>query len=213
MKQHTIAPGDWIGALAKRFGFEDPRELWEHSANASLRQSRTSPELLLVGDVINIPEPPSERGIRVLPGRRYVFVVQKPDLLRIRMTGVAALVHLHGPLAYTFKAGESLTEGVVEQEGQVLELPLVPSATTATLELEGLEPRTFDIGGLGPASSEQGAQTRLLNLGYGSASSAPGGRSPEDSGLFRCLQSIHGLKPTGILDDATVALIEGLYGV
>ena len=52
---HVVTQGEHLSQIAKRYGFRDSRTVWDHPDNAALRERRPSPNVLLPGDVIQIP--------------------------------------------------------------------------------------------------------------------------------------------------------------
>ena len=53
---HVVAQGEYLSLIAARFGFRDPRVIWNHPDNAALRERRKNPNVLFPGDVLTIPE-------------------------------------------------------------------------------------------------------------------------------------------------------------
>jgi hypothetical protein len=54
-KEHIVQAGDCIASIAYENGFFW-KTLWEHPDNAELKQKRTSPFLLVPGDVVKVPD-------------------------------------------------------------------------------------------------------------------------------------------------------------
>lgn len=178
MTTHEIEAGDWLGALADAYGFAHWSSIWDSAVNASLRELRPSPDLLMVGDELHIPEGDVARGVEVMTGCRAVFVLRGADMLRLRICGLASFIDAFGAVAFKLEAGGRILEGELEREGQELCVPLEASAKSAKLTLWGEVVHEFAIGGLGPASEGKGAHTRLVNLGFRD-DFAPGGETGE----------------------------------
>jgi hypothetical protein len=218
-KTHTVELGDWIGAIAEAYGFDHWSKLWDHKVNEPIRALRKSPDLLLVGDDIQIPETSDERGIEVPTGHRAVFVVRGGDVLRLEVIGIGSFIAAFGPVDFALEIGEQKVEGKIEQEGQELTVVLAPTAKQAKLTLMGSDVYEFFIGGIGPVDEERGAHARLVNLGYGGAFE-PGGAAGPDGGeavvdpLVEALllfQARNGLPPTGELDAKTKGALHAQY--
>ena len=80
--EHEITHGDCIDSIALRYGFF-PDTLWNHSANADLKQLRKDPNVLFPGDKLVIPD---------LQLREENGATEKRH--RFRRKGVPAKLHL-----------------------------------------------------------------------------------------------------------------------
>ncbi len=217
MKVHIVEAGDWIGAIAAAHGFERWSEIWDHEANAPLREQRGSPDLLMVGDEVAIPEG-GRSGVTVATGQRAVFTARgAQDWIRLRVAGLGALVEMMGPVAYELTVGDEVVRGEITEEGQVLEAPLRGGATRAVLVLAGTERREFAIGGLGPVTEAKGVYARLANLGATADPADSDEVSSEAVGdpltkAVRRFQQRMGLPVDGVIDEATRAALRDAYG-
>jgi hypothetical protein len=52
---YTVQPGDYLVAIAKKFGFPTWQEIYRHPENAPFRAKRPNPDKIYPGDVIRIP--------------------------------------------------------------------------------------------------------------------------------------------------------------
>lgn len=222
MTTHVVRLGDWLGAIAREHGFEHWSAIWDHPANEGLRELRGSPDLLLVGDEVHIPDD-GVRGVEVRAGDRVVFVARGPtDMLRVRVRGLGPFIAAFGPVPFVLEVGPEVVEGVVEED-QELCVPLDPGARRAKLTLMQSDVYELDIGGLGPVGEDEGAHARLVNLGF-RGDLEPGGPAERDDDdgeeegdeprvlAVRAFQGRHGLERTGRLDESTRARIETEYG-
>lgn len=201
--KHTVAAGDWIGAIADAHGFAHWAKIWDHVCNEGLRALRKSPDMLMVGDEVEVPGPDDAPGVDVPTGRRAVFVARRPtDLLRLRVTGVAAFVAAIGPIEYELEIGGDRITGTIDQEGQVIEAQLLGAAKTCVLTLAGTMRFEYAIGGIGPVDEQQGAHARVVNLGF----------DAEPAASFTTYQRLHGLAPSGVADEPTRLRILQQYG-
>ncbi len=225
MTAHVIEPGDWLGAIAAQYGFDHWSRIWDHPANDGLRELRGSPDLVLVGDSVQIPELNAPRGIEVPSGSRVVFTARGGvDTLRLRVGGLGPFIAIFGPVAYALQAGSRIEEGTIEEDGQELTIPLEPTARTAKLTLMGSDVYELHVGGLGPVDEDEGAYARLLNLGFRGDIEPGGPAGDERPGAdgaavieprvqaLQVFQRRHGLECTGQLDEATRGKLKAEYG-
>ena len=54
-KQYIVKSGDTLVAIAKKHGFADWREIYNHPDNLSFKTKRPNPDKIFPGDVLNIP--------------------------------------------------------------------------------------------------------------------------------------------------------------
>lgn len=220
MSTHVIEPGDWLGAIAEQYGFDHWSRIWDHPSNDGIRELRGSPDLVLVGDEVQIPESDGRAGIEVASGSRAVFTVRGVDTLRLRVAGLGPFIAAFGPMTYTLEAGSQISEGTLDQDDQELTIPLEPAAHKAKLTLMGTDVYEFHVGGLGPVEEEEGAHARLANLGFRGDLRAGGTAGDEDVELVaeprvqavRAFQGKHGLEQTGTLDQPTREKVRTEYG-
>ena len=85
MQTHRVIPGECLASIAERYGFTNPRVVYEHPANEALRRVRPDPIVLLDGDEVVIPD----RKVRTTEGateQRYRFVIDRqPTFLQLRL--------------------------------------------------------------------------------------------------------------------------------
>lgn len=211
---HTLVAGDWIDGLARRYGIGSAAEIWDHARNVELRALRGTPDLLMVGDRIFIPDATRSR-CRLATGRRHVVQVSPPRaVLRLRLPDLGPMIDAFGPMAYELRAGDHTIRGTLTSAGDVVEVPLSPSTRHAELKLRGVVVQRFDIGGLGPVSEPRGALARLQNLGLLGDMPERAGEGVADPLVcaLQRFQRSHGLPVTGVLDDVTKAALVATYG-
>ena len=161
---HKVKSGDCIDSIAAKYGLF-PDTIWKHPDNKSLRDDRTCPNALAVGDIVSVPE-------------KTISPVTKPSEKRhqFRRKGVPAQVNIYvldqgEPVAnapYILTIEGRLTKGKTDDEGKIKEV-IDPKAKQAKLVVnEGPEAREYDLalGNLSPASTVLGIQQRLRNLGF-----------------------------------------------
>lgn len=219
MTTHEIEAGDWLGAVAEIYGFEHWSRIWDAPSNASLRERRPSPDMLMIGDEVHVPEDDAERAVEVGTGHRAVFVLRKEDVLRLRICGLGGFISAFGAVPFKLEVGSQVLEGELEHDGQELCVPLEASARQAKLTLSGDLVHEFAVGGLGPAGEERGAHARLVNLGFrddfiSGGESGDAGQEPERDPVetaIAAFQARCGLCRTAKLDEPTAAEIRARY--
>ncbi|MCC6521749.1 MAG: peptidoglycan-binding protein [Polyangiaceae bacterium] len=215
MKPYVVKQGDYLDKVAFAHGVE-PKELWDHAKNAELRARRGDGSLLSAGDVLWLPDPPSE-GIPFDAKRenRYTAHVPSIPVSLVLERGGAPLPDEPYRVRGLFDDAERRSDGdgrirfkVPAHVGEVvIELP----ERQASLVLA--------LGHLDPVSEPSGARMRLENLGYGAAVVAGRGRDAhrahDDAVFQRALQGFQadaGLEPTGALDAATQQALVDRHG-
>lgn len=196
--EHIVEDGEGLDVLAFRHGLF-AEAVWNHSLNAALKARRESWNILLPGDVVQLPG--REPGlIEVSTNQRYVLKRKGvPSKLHVR------LLRGHEPLAhcaYELRIGQAdVRQGQTDETGLV-DLYVSPLVTRALL-IYGDDKRevAVNIGRLWPVSTPTGVQQRLLNLGLLRTEAEEG--SEEMATALREFQVLARLPETGALDDAT----------
>jgi N-acetylmuramoyl-L-alanine amidase len=159
---HVVAQGDHLSSIAARYGFGDPRTIWNRPENADLRQRRPDPNVLFPGDQVFVPEPQVKTFTRTA-NARYRFVVNLTPL-KVR----AKLLNPFGkPIANG--TGTLVIDGAEEpatSDGDgVVDCSVPRTARSAEVHMNGAIFR-LAVGHLDPADTSSGAAARLGNLGY-----------------------------------------------
>ncbi len=236
--RYTVQEGDCINSIAFRFGFF-PETLWLHADNSELRARRKADNVLLTGDVVNIPDltPRIESGATE---KRHKYMRRGvPAVLRVVFTrrvvpeddNSNAAKHTgsayedaepsqkepkYEPLAnapYVIY-GDLEAEGTSDGDGRV-EIPVPPNAVTATIVFRAgtKDEVRFELalGHVDPADTPAGASQRLRNLSY----PCTAGATVIDDELreaLRRFQSDNGLNVSGNLDAATQEKLVAVHG-
>lgn len=203
-----------MNSIAALYGFSDYQLIYGDGANAALRAKRPNPNVLLLGDVVVVPERiPPEYACPTDARHRFIL---KRATVRLRMV----LKDGTGPMAqrpYTLLVdGEAPKDGVTDGTG-LLEQPVPVEATAAQLRVQrGSEAKggflTFAlrIGALDPEDVVSGVQARLNNLGF-FCGNVDGVAGPRTAQAIRSFQKQHGLPQSGRVDAATSAKLLGLH--
>lgn len=202
--QHVVKPGECLSSIALDAGFF-PESIWDHEANAELREARAgNAHALVAGDVLTIPD---------LSRREHSVAIDAQH--KFRRKGVPAVFRVKleiddEPLAnepYLLRVDGLQKRGITDGEGRVCET-IWPGAREAVVTLgEGDDAIefAFALGQLDPADTERGARQRLASLGHAC------GEAEEFADDLRAFQAAEALAETGELDDATIAKLIELH--
>lgn len=210
MIEHEIQPGDCVTSLAHQYGLLW-ETIWDHPANAALRQKRPNPNVLQPGDILNVPE----REIKELSKateQRHKFVL-KSNRAKLRLKLVD---YKHRPLrnlAYRLTIDGVVQNGSSDGNG-MLEHPIPPGAQAGEIRytVDGKEVvRRLALGHVDPIDTLKGVRERLANLGH----ACPANDGPLDDqarDAIREFQKKHRLAVNGQPDDATRAKLLDVHG-
>jgi hypothetical protein len=212
---HVVAKGEHIAQIARKYGFENYTPLWEHPKNAELKALRATPFVLDVGDEIFIPD----RVLLVFnrtTDASHDFTVSVDKLaLHLRFLGpdtkprpsqevTIEVDPPETPTASVQRVQKLTTDGDGKVSVEINKSALVANVVVAKFDF------AVHIGGLRPASSEEGLAQRLNNLGY----FVPPPEDRDDDEVQSAIEEFqcdNGLKVTGKAEDVQ-SKIEELYG-
>lgn len=211
MIPYVVRPGDHLARLAHDRGF-DAREVWDHPANAALRERRPNPQILAPGDVLYVPSTPTEAGMRLRAGATHTFAGAAPTgTLKLRFAqGDHALAN--APYRIEGVPGPAI-EGTTGADGTLTaRIPVHVDAVVVVFTSTGTR-YAVRIGHLDPVEEGSGVKSRLRHLGYlGAFGLEP--RAREVRAAIRGFQRDRGIAPSGEVDDDTrAALLEAHGGV
>ena len=169
--EHVVKQGEYLSSIAKQYGFVDWHIIYDHPANAELKKKRSSPNVLLPGDVFFIPEK-QKKDESCPTDNSHTFEVRTAKLL-LQLTLKDAEERPFKNQPYTLVVDCDSYKGTTDEDGR-LRQQIAIGATTATVMLEKvgiLLP--LRIGHLDPVHDEDaddaivsGVQARLNNLGF-----------------------------------------------
>jgi hypothetical protein len=208
---YVVRAGDCLASIAYAHG-HTWATLWKHPDNADLKRVRKDPNVLLPGDRVTIP--PVRQSITQRPtGARHRYVMKSTPArlnLELRWGGKPRAGEV-----YELRVDGIARKGVLGSKGELSE-PIQPDARSAVLVVgEGGRRTEMDLslGWLKPAASLEGAQSRLVNLGY-LASPASGRWDEHTQRAVRQFQRDAELTQTGELDaDTQARLVSAHDGV
>lgn len=209
---YQVQKGDAIEAIAEAHGFRSWEAIWNHPNNADLRQQRKSPQILAPGDTLHIPaKEPKE--FKCQTNRVHTFVLRVPKRV-IQQQFLDDEGEPHVGARYELDVEGQKLSGMTNGKGQLhAELPMEAKAATLKIWLgaENDEPDEYELnfGHLDPVDTIEGAQSRLVNLGY--ECPASGSLDDPTKAAVKEFQAAMGMTPTGELDPATQAALEDAH--
>lgn len=199
---HSVVAGDCISSIAATHGLFW-ETVWDHPANAALRQRRTSPNVLAPGDQVVVPDKRQQQH-RLATGARHGF----------KLLGVPVLLRMQLHWGDAARADEPFVATIdgVEQRGRTgsdgsLALKIGPAARTGSLVVgEGARcsQYTLALGEMDPVDEPAGVIERLRNLGYDSGPPR-GAWDDAASAALQAFQKDEGLSESGVADAQTQA--------
>lgn len=208
---HTVASGECLSSIAKRYGFPKWQTIYDHPSNAEFKKARKNPNLIFPGDQIVIPDKePKEADAAT--GKLHSFKVKVPAA-KLRVVLKNGKGEAFGDKKYVLSAagmediqGQTGGDGLVEQ-------PIDPDLAEATLTLFVDDKTTFKwrlrLGHLDPAESPTGVHARLRNLGFDPGPEDQTG--PKFVSALKRFQARHGLEVNGQPDDPTIGKLRDLH--
>ena len=207
MPVHIVEQGDSMTSIAEQYGFFW-ETLWNHEENAALRRERSSPNIMMAGDQVFVPDL-REKDVGVQTDRKH----------RFRLKGIPARLNLcikddagepRPGVAYTIELDGQTIEETTDGEGKISHV-IPPRAQKAELWLETGEHWVLNLGHVNPVEYTSGVQVRLKNLAYYHGEIS-GEMDEETTDAIRDFQSAQGLSVTGEPDQATRDALVATHG-
>lgn len=216
MPEYEVKRGDWFARIVKREGYGNVwRPIYSGPDNADFRKVCADPDLLIPGEVCNLPDKPekeeskstgSKWKFEKAPAKAQLHVV----LLRPNGNPVKSAPYtlvFHGP------GVEGQTVSRKTDGTGAVKCDITSDVEQATLTIEG---QTFElaIGCLEPASTTRGVQARLQNLNYSvEAIDGVEGLGTPTGEAIQAFQNNYSVKDTaGLAGKATQAKLKDIYG-
>lgn len=166
---HTVEQGEYLSLIAKNYGFAGYAPIWEHENNASLREARRNPNVLLPGDQVFIPDKESKHA-EIKTGQLTRFSVRQDKmLLRLVLDELFGEPLANAPCQVSI---DGKPQDLTTDANGTLEFEVSPSAQSIQLIVrqEGSPLNgtaiPLKIGHLDPIDTKTGQLARLSNLGY-----------------------------------------------
>ena len=204
--QHIVQQGETLVSIAAGCGLT-PEQVWADESNAELRQTRISPNILLPGDRIYLPDKKVKSELCAVE-RRHRFRL-RAQVCKLRLVLVDA-------------AGQPIANQVCELQVEFERHPLVTDANgrveqdipvtarNAVLTVMDME-LPLKIGFLDPVTEVPGQVARLNNLGYDAGST----ERPEPQQLRSAVEEFqcdHGLVVDGLCGPQTQDKLREIHG-
>ena len=206
---YVVVEGDCIESIAADAGFLWTT-IWNHPQNAVLKAERLTPNLLLPGDRVHIPE----RGLKLLdrPTDQHHRFVRKGLPCKLRLC-IKWCDEPRRDTPYLLVIDGTRYDGTTDHEGWI-EQVIPPRAASGQLTV-GTDPLfqqvfSLDLGGMDPVTETIGIQKRLSNLGFNCE--ATGEMDDATATAIVRFQKNQDLEPTGELDQPTVDKLKTQHG-
>ena len=206
MPKVTASQGDSIPSLATENGFFW-ETIWNHPENAQLKAKRKTPNQLMPGDEVFIPELRIKRVSKGTDGKYKFKRKGVPARLKIQFK---LLGEPRANEPYVLDIDGTTVKGTLDGNG-VLDQFIPPNAKGGKVMFNGgKEVIPIRIGHLNPVDETSGIQQRLNNLGF-ACGSEDGELDDATRAALRAFQEAHGLNPTGEPDAATKGKLSELH--
>lgn len=203
--EYTVQQNDCLASLAVQHGFAW-KTLWNHPQNAPLKQKRKTPNILLPGDILFIPDK-KLKEVAAASQRLHKFKKKREKVMfRVRLLEEG---EPRRNVEYTLQVGDLTLHGTTNGDGK-LEHEIPAEAASAVLTTAE-DSHSFQIGGLDPLEEISGLQHRLQNLGY-LAESADGELNDSTKAALRDFQQKYNLPVDGELTEATRSKLLEIHG-
>lgn len=209
MPNHTVHQGECLSSIAKRYGFADPKVIWDHASNQGIKEKRHGDSnVLFPGDVLFIPDRGAKK-VEKKSGGAHTFKAKAPT----KKLHLILKDSRDQPLAgksYTLEMGSETLKGTTDGAG-VLDREIPPDVKSAKLTVDKYH-WDLDIGHLNPVleapdEGYSGIVERLKNLGYMGEQAAQSTIARIKTAVER-FQEEHSLPATGKADPPTKQKIE-----
>jgi hypothetical protein len=212
---YTVKQGEYVSSIAARNGFPDYTIIWNDPNNAALKRLRKSPNILLPGDQLFVPDVRQRQELRATDKlHRFKVKLEKISLhIVLKDADGKAISDEPYTLAIEGKTFEGTTDG-----GGAINQPIDVGQENGLLTLSRLE-QTFSLkmGHLDPIKEEEseavvsGVQARLNNLGF-NCGPVTNEVSDDIVDALTQFQKAYSLRTTGEMDAPTVSKLQDLHG-
>ncbi|MEM5513406.1 peptidoglycan-binding protein [Pseudoalteromonas sp. AS84] len=215
-QQHTVAQGETLLRIAKQYGYQTSKALYNHPSNAEFKALRPDPNLIYPGDKITIP-PKKEKFIPLRTNSINSFVVQnEKEYFRLQIihedgddiTGKRIVITIGSQTIDTVLPSNGLIEVELNESdsltGQV-DLYLKEDQSSPS------ESFTAQVGHLDPIDTLSGVQARCNLLGF-DCGTVDGINGSKTKAGVRDFQYEHDLEVDGIAGAKTKAKLQQVFG-
>lgn len=215
-QQHTVAQGETLLRIAKQYGYQTSKALYNHPSNAEFKALRPDPNLIYPGDKITIPQK-KEKFIPLRTNSINSFVVQnEKEYFRLQIihedgddiTGKRIVITIGSQTIDTVLPSNGLIEVELNENdsltGQV-DLYLKEDQSSPS------ESFTAQVGHLDPIDTLSGVQARCNLLGF-DCGTVDGINGSKTKAGVRDFQYEHDLEVDGIAGAKTKAKLQQVFG-
>jgi Putative peptidoglycan binding domain len=211
--EHVVLQGEHLTQISAKYGFLDYRTIWNHPQNVDLKARRKTPNVLLPGDTVHIPDKLQKEESRAtgqlhrfqIPSQRLFLHLVLKDWANQPLTDTECELQLEGkaiPLKTDAAGRIKVPISITEAEATLtFKDPMVPFDLLVPIK----------IGYLDPVDSASGQMARLSNLGYITRPL----EDVDDIVMARTVQEFQcdaGLPVTGECDAATQSKLKEMHG-
>jgi hypothetical protein len=208
--EYTVADGDCIESIAARNGHLW-ETIWNHPQNAIVKNARVSPNILLPGDRLYIPEKVLKTIDRPTDQRHEFVRESSKSKLRLCIKQVGE------PCSNQFYRlvidGITTLEGKTDNAGWI-DVKIPADAMSGQLLVGDSQAFqqvfSLDLGEMDPITEPIGIQKRLRNLGF--ACEATGEMDEATAAAIAMFQTGEDLDATGEPDQQTLEKLKKQYG-
>ena len=207
--EHKVKEGECLSSIAEEYGFPW-KKIWQHEANAELRDKRGDPNVLLTGDVVHIPERQTKTE-SASTEQRHKFCKPRGTELRLKMLDRDFEPRGNEPYALEVD-GLARKQDKTDGEGMI-RCKIDPVASRALVHLTRLdEVYEVELGAVSPVDETKGVQERLYNLGI-DCGPVDGIWGDLTEGGVQAFKKRNGESdPDGDLDDETRRRLKEVHG-
>ena len=215
-QQHTVAQGETLLRIARQYGYQTSKALYNHPSNAEFKALRPDPNLIYPGDKITIP-PKKEKFIPLRTNSINSFVVQnEKEYFRLQVSyddgddvaGKRVVLNIGSQTIDTVLPSNGLIEVELNENdsltGQV-DLYLKEDQSSPS------ESFTAQVGHLDPIDTLSGVQARCNLLGF-DCGTVDGINGSKTKAGVRDFQYEHDLEVDGIAGAKTKAKLQQVFG-
>ena len=208
--------GDCLSSIAAQHGFRDWRTIYQHAANAGLRDKRPDPNVLYPGDEVHIPE---------LDLRREGCSTDEKHIFTARMVPTYLNVCVQDREGKPFSdvsyklVVDSLEFSGTTGEGGWIRREIPARAASGTLMIwpnpsvpDSVVTWQVLLGHLDPLETTSGIKGRLNNLGYGCGRLDDSADAGFEAAVKR-FQEDNGLTVDGVAGPETQAKLKELHAL
>lgn len=204
-----VRQGDCISSIALENG-HFWETIWNHSANAQLREQRGDPNVLLPGDRVFVPAKQTKEESCQTDQTHRFRRRGEPTKLRLRLLSDSGRPRARETYRLIVD-GRHRHDGQTDADGRI-EHFIAGNSASAKLYV-GPENQEYQLllGHVDPVSEISGVQARLRNLGY-NPGEIDGRMGPETRAALEQFQTDRDIQVTGRPDQATRDALEQAHG-